>query len=232
MGIGLCNVLQAQYDEIHLPNHDDKRFYFGISIAGSTNSFRVSHHPRFLADDSVLVAEPGNNLGFGLGITANFNISNRFEFRTAPFNLTFGNRNLYYRLRYPDLGIGETETSVKNVQSIVWSVPFQLKFKSDRIKNFRVYMFGGGKFEYDFASNANKRNAEGLVKLTKTDFGIEGGIGFNFYNQAFIFSPEIKISNGLRNRHAYDPNLKYSSVIDRISTRQVVFTINLEGVID
>ena len=68
-----------------------------------------------------------------------------------------------------------------------------------------------------------------LVKLESSDYGIEIGMGFNFYFPSFIFSPEIKVSSGLRNIHSRDENLKYSNVLDRIQSRMIVFSIHLEG---
>ena len=88
---------------------------------------------------------------------------------------------------------------------------------------------GGVKFEYDLASKAAARNAEGLIKLKSTDFGIEAGIGFNFYMPYFILSPELKISNGLSNSHSRDPNLKFSSAIDKLNSRMIVFSLIFEG---
>jgi hypothetical protein len=90
-------------------------------------------------------------------------------------------------------------------------------------------MFAGGKLEYDLASNAQARRAEDLVKLSSLDYGIEAGIGFNFYFPVFILSPEIKISNGLKNIHSRDPYLKYSSTIDQMNSRMIVFSLIFEG---
>jgi len=90
-------------------------------------------------------------------------------------------------------------------------------------------MLGGGKVDFDLASNARARKAEELVKIEKLDYGIEAGIGFNFYFESFIFSPEIKISNGLGNIHSRDDQLKYSSVLDKMQSRMIVFSIHLEG---
>ena len=90
-------------------------------------------------------------------------------------------------------------------------------------------MFGGVKFEYDLASNSTARRAEDLVKLAKVDYGVEAGIGFNFYFPVFILSPELKISNGLSNIHSRDPNLKYSNVIDKLNSRMIVFSLIFEG---
>jgi hypothetical protein len=92
-----------------------------------------------------------------------------------------------------------------------------------------VYTLAGFKADIDMASNARKKNGEGLVKIGKYDFGPEFGIGFNFFFESFIFSPEIKITNGLKNLHDRDANLKFSSVFDKIQSRMIVFSIHLEG---
>jgi hypothetical protein len=117
----------------------------------------------------------------------------------------------------------------KKVESVTVAFPIQIKFQSDRIGNFRVYMLAGIKGEIDLASNARAKRAEDLVKIKKYDFGPELGLGFNFFFESFIFSPEIKISNGLNNIHSRDAALKYSSVFDRIFSRQIVLSIHIEG---
>ncbi len=205
--------------------HDSKPYYFGITLAGNSARFHTEKHPRFLLDDSVYVAEPLNSGGFGLGLSATVRISNRFQFRFNP-QLIFDERNIFYKLKYPD--IDGTEVT-KKVESVIMSFPVHLKFQSDRIGNFRVYMFGGVKGDIDMASNARAKRAEDLVKINKYDYGIEFGVGFNFFKQSFIFSPEIKISNGLGNIHSRDAALKYSSVFDKIQSRMIVFSIHLEG---
>jgi hypothetical protein len=141
--------------------------------------------------------------------------------------LMFIERNIFYKLKHPDIN-GLTEIK-KTVESVTMSFPLQIKFQSDRIGNFRVYTLAGIKADIDMASNARAKRAEELVKIEKHDYGPEFGIGFNFFFESFIFSPEIKISNGLRNIHARDENLKFSNVFDRIQSRMIIFSIHLEG---
>lgn len=211
---------------LYQEEHDNKPYYFGITLATNLARFQTNLHSDFLTQDTVLVAEPANAGGFALGLSATFRLTNRFETRFNP-QLAFMDRNISYTLKYPDSELGTDIT--KKIESVVVSFPLQVKFNSDRIGNFRVYMLGGGKVDFDLASNARARKAEELVKIEKLDYGIEGGVGFNFYFKSFIFSPEIKISNGLKNIHSRDVNLKYSSVLDRIQSRMVVFSIHLEG---
>ena len=219
---------KAQFErvELNMFDHDSKPYYFGITLGANLARFHTSLHPRFLEYDSVLVAEPINSGGLSLGLSATARLSDRFQLRFNP-QLMFIERNIFYKLKYPDFN-GETEVK-KTVESVTMSFPLQVKFQSDRIGNFRVYTLAGMKADIDMASNARAKRAEELVKIQKHDFGPEFGIGFNFFFESFIFSPEIKISNGLRNIHARDENLKFSNVFDRIQSRMIIFSIHLEG---
>ena len=177
-------------------------------------------------DDSIYVAEPTNAGGLSLGLLATARLSDRFQLRFNP-QLMFMERNIFYKLKYPNID-NQTDV-VKKVESIIMTFPIQVKFQSDRIGNFRVYTLVGWHADIDMASNARAKRAEDLVKIEKFDYGPEFGMGFNFFFESFIFSPEIKISNGLRNLHARDPKLINSSVFDKIQSRMIVFSIHLEG---
>ena len=227
--LGLFCIAQpalAQERLIYLDDHDTKPYYFGITLAGSSARFHTELHSRFLADDSIYIAEPNNSGGFGLGLLATVRLSDRFQFRFNP-QLGFTARSIYYKRKFPD---SDNLTDVDQViESVIVSFPFQIKLQSDRIGNFRVYMMTGVKADIDLASNARAKKAENIVKINKNDYGIELGLGFNFFFESFILSPEIKLSNGLGNIHSRDPSLIYSSVFDKIQSRMIVFSIHIEG---
>ncbi len=219
----------AQEVELNLPNHDEKRYFLGLALIYNNSRFQLEQHPRFLGNDSVLSVNPLNTGGFGLAGIHTLRLSKRFEIRAIFPQLLFSYKNLTYNLKYPNKANDEDTFVTKQVESILLGLPVHFKFRSDRIGNFRVYMFAGGKIEYDLASNSSARRAEDLVKLKPFDMGIEAGIGFNFYFPVFILSPEIKISNGLINTHSRDANLKFSSSIDRLNSRMVIFSLIFEG---
>jgi len=223
----IYNVHAQPNADLNLPESDDKPYHIGIVIMGAMSRFQVSQHPMFLQSDSVLVSSPENSNGIGLGGMHTFRLNDRFEARIVFPQLIFANKAITYHTR--DFADGSVKEEKKNIESILFGIPIQVKFRSDRIGNFRVYMLGGVKFEYDLASKAAARNAEDLIKLKSSDFGIEAGIGFNFYMPYFILSPEIKISNGITNSHARDPNLKFSNVIDKLNSRMIVFSLIFEG---
>ncbi len=226
----LCLVIVStgygQYREQNRPNHDDWPYYFGMSISYNHSYLHPSKHAKFLQDDSVLVAEPGSSGGIALGLLATLQLSHRFAVRANPQLIIGGAKYFSYSLKYAN---GSDELFEKKIlPSTIVSFPFQLKFNSDRINNFRTYLMGGVKYDIDLSSNSSARNAEDLVKLKPNDFGIEAGIGFNFYFPFVTFSPEIKFCNGLGNVHSRDANLKYSSVLDKLQSRMIVFSIILE----
>jgi len=212
--------------EEHRPNHDNWPYYFGMSISYNSSTLHPSKHPTFIQNDSVLSVEPGSSGGIALGLIGTLQLSPRFSIRANPQLIIGGAKYFTYSLKYPTFE--EKAIEKKTLPSTIVSFPFQVKFNSDRIGNFRTYLVGGVKYDMDLSSNSQARNAEELVKLNKYDFGIEAGIGFNFFFKFVTFSPEIKISNGLSNIHSRDVNLKYSNVLDRLQSRMLVFSIILE----
>lgn len=217
--------------EVNQEDHDDKKIRFGITLGANRSHFAFTHDPVFIQQaplDSITVVESVNSTGVSLAWLVNIRLSNHFDIRTYPVDLTFTERNFLYNLSYPDRPAGEDFVTEKKTQSISLSIPVQLKFSSDRINNFKVYMIAGGKVEYDLASNAGAKKAEEQIKLKKFDYGAEVGLGFHFYFEMFVLTPEVKMGWGLGNLHSRDTNLKFSSVIDKINSRSVFFSLTVE----
>ena len=211
-----------------MDDHDEKTIRFGINLGANRSHFSFTHHPSFLKQDSIMVVESVNSTGLNLAWLVNLKLTEHFDVRTFPVDLTFTEKNFRYNLTYPDMPGGEDSVTEKKVQSITLSLPIQLKFSSDRINNFKVYMMVGVKGEYDLASNAGARKAENLIKIKPFDYGLEGGLGFHFYFPMFVLTPELKMSWGLGNLHSRDENLKFSSVIDKINSRVISFSLTVE----
>ncbi|MBS1620511.1 MAG: PorT family protein [Bacteroidetes bacterium] len=224
--VSFTSQAQKYITDLNLWDHDNKPYYFGISLGANLARFQLNHNSKFLQDDSVYTIEPVSSGGFSLGLSATARLTDRFQLRFNP-QLIFMERDFLYKLKFPGFE-GETDVT-KKIESVIVTFPIQVKLQSDRINNFRVYMFTGIKGDIDLASNARAKKAEDLVKINKYDYGIELGLGFNFFFKSFILSPEIKISNGIRNIHSRDPNLIYSNVLDRIQSRMIAFCIHIEG---
>ena len=219
----------AQFrEELNRPDADDKRFHFGIYLAANRAHFSFTHNPLFIQRDSVQVVESINSTGISLAWLVNMRLGEHFDLRLYPLDLVFTEKAFEYNLKYPDYPAGEQPKMLKKVQGITLALPVQIKFSSDRIGNFKVYMMGGAKVEYDMAANAGAKKAEDLIKLKALDYGIDAGIGFHLYFPYFTLSPELKLGWGLANLHARDANLKYSNVIDQINSRTLTFSLTVE----
>jgi len=224
----LIGFSQLRYGGLNLPDHDSKRYHFGINLGMNKSHFSFTHHPQFMTQDSVTVIESLNSTGINLAWLVNLNLSPHFDLRTYPLNLTFSAKASQYALTYPDAPAGESALTIKKVQSITLSLPLQVKFSSDRIDNLKVYTIAGVKFDYDMASNAGRSNADDLIKLNKFDYSVQGGIGFHLYFPFFVLSPELKVDWGLANLHSRSSSLKFSSNVDQIYSRMITFSLTVE----
>lgn len=198
-----------------------KPYHFGIALAYNTSDFRVTFSDQFISHDSVMLVTSSTGPGFNLGIITNLRLGKYFDLRFIP-SLSFAEKNLDYTYR------NETN-STQTLESLYLLMPFDFKFKSAAYKDMKVYVLGGVQYTYDFASNAEARNADGLVKIKASDVAVNCGFGFEFYFPYFIFSPEIKLSNGIINVHSLDPVLQESLVMDKLLSRTLLFSINIEG---
>lgn len=210
-------------DALNQEDHDDKPYHFGINLGYNKSHFNFTLHPEFLMQDTIKDVESINSTGINLAWLVNVRMSNHFDLRVHPLDLTFSEKDFLYTENF----ISNSQVE-KKVQSITMSFPVQIAFSSDRIGNFKVYTLAGGSFSYDLASNAGARKAEDLIKLHPYDFMAEIGIGFHLYFPYFVLSPEIKYSSGLVNVHDRDPNLRYSYNIDKINSRMVTFSLTVE----
>src|ERR1700688_3267807 len=137
-------------DGINLPDHDDKFYHLGIALIYNNSHFQVSAHPTFLGQDSIMSVNPLNTGGFGLAGLHTFHINDHLEFRIVFPQLMFSYKNLDYNNQNTTTGTKTVTT--KRVESILLGFPTQVKFLSDRINNFRVYILGGVNYQYDLAS--------------------------------------------------------------------------------
>lgn len=222
----LAGVSSFAQVEQYRPFHDDLPYYFGLTLNYNSSSLHASKSNYFLQNDSILTAYAGSSGGMALGLLATARIGDHLQFRVNPQLIIGSSRYFNYTLGSPALG--EDIHQQKILPTTIVSFPVHFKFNSDRIGNFRTYLLYGIKYDIDLSSNSSARNADDMIKLKAGDFGIEGGIGFNFFLPFVTLSPEIKFSFGLTDLHQYDPALKYSNVFEKIQSRMIVFSLHFE----
>lgn len=205
----------------NLPKYDKQKMHFGFLLGVNTSGFRVERIGKFNQLDSLYVADADKQSGFNLGIVANLRISENFDLRFVP-DLAFTQRNIDYTFYDSGALVGIT---TKEIESTYLQFPLLLKFKSNRINNYRAYVIAGFKYGIDMVSQAKVENKDKeFVKLSKQDYGYEIGFGFDFYLERFKFSPEIKMYNGIKNLLVDDPKI-FSSSLE--SLRSKTFMISL-----
>ncbi|MDE3254586.1 MAG: PorT family protein [Bacteroidota bacterium] len=214
--------LRAQRFILNLPDHDQKKYYFGLTFGLNFATYQASYTSSFVNTDTFMRILPSWSPGFNLGLMGNLKLTKFIDLRLVP-SLSFSEKRLDFNK------IGYDTIVTKSIESIYVHIPLQLKFKSERIRNFRFYVLLGAKYDYDMAANARSKRNDEYIKVKPNDLGYEFGMGFEFYNPNFIFAPEIKLSQGLMNQIYKDKNIPLTNAIDQLNTRSIVISIHLQG---
>jgi hypothetical protein len=212
----------AQKGVPNMSEHDQKPYYFGLSFGFNVAQYRIRYTEAYALTDTFKTIQPYWGPGFNLGLLGNLRLNKWVDLRIVP-SLQFAEKRLNFNTPQGD------SLQKRTVESIYFTFPLQLKFKSDRIHNFRFYALTGGKIDYDLAANAHSKKNNEFLKIKPFDAGYEIGVGFEFYYPNFIFSPEIKLSQGLVDQIYRDKNLPLTNAIESINTRSIVISIHLEG---
>lgn len=213
----------------NLQNFDKQKFHFGFILGYNSANFFTDLKPNTYFSDSLINLNVTKKPGFNLGIVTSWDMSPMFKLRFLP-TLSFQERSMAYTFA------AEPDTStlwIKSVQSTYLDFPLLLKMRSQRINNFAVYMVGGGRFGLDMQSNNKVDNdnaapRDQVIKLTKPDYGIEVGGGFDFFLQYFKFGVELKMGVGLKNILIQE-NTIFSSPIESIKSKVWTLSFTFEG---
>lgn len=229
--LSLTTPLVAQYQSgvkvQNLPNFDLRRFHFGFLLSYNTSDFHVKLKPEAPFRDSLMVLDHLKQPGFNLGIVASMNINDNMSLRFLP-TLSFQERILQYKFLNDE---GKEKFFQKPVESTYLEFPLLMKFRSDRINNFAVYVIGGGKVSIDMATQKDVNQAlddEVVIKLAKYDYSAEVGGGFDFFLPYFKFGIELKTGIGIPNL-LIDDETRFSAPVQSLRSKVWVLTFTFEG---
>lgn len=222
---GVSNV-HAQHNQgknLNFRDFQSKPYYFGITLGFNRSDFRIYHSNDFILNDSFARAESVTGPGFNLGIVSNLRIGDYFDLRFLP-TLSFLERTIKYTP--PD---EDNLIISRPVESVLVELPFHVRYKSAPYHDMRLFVIAGVKYSFDVASDSRTRQSAGLVKIAPTDFQFEYGAGVQFFFPYFIFSPELKVSQGLNNVLIYNDNLEQSNILEKVLSRTFTLSIHFEG---
>ena len=210
---------------MNLPKYDKQYMHFGMSLGLNTMDFTIRPSARIYTEDSVYNIENFRQPGFNISIVVNYNIFDNLSFRFIP-GLLFGERDLRYAVKENDTTFS---TVLMKIESTFLDFPFLLKYKSDRLNNYRVYLIGGGSFKYDLAAKDKiKPEDRPMIRLVKPDLYYEIGGGIDFFLQYFKFAIELKLAVGIRNVVVYD-NSQFTTSIEKMNSKMVILSFLFEG---
>jgi hypothetical protein len=229
----LCGFLNAQ-KRIVVPNlvyYDQKKLHFGFTVGLNTSDFWIRNSDTFF-DTTVIKQvygiENAQAPGFHLGPISNLRLGKYFDLRFL-LNLTFTQRDLSYVIIKENQDGSEYFTShTMKISSTFMEFPLMIKYKSERINNYRVYVVGGIKPVLDLASKKKIPEEEmPMIRLKQPDIYAEFGAGIDFYLPYFKFSPELKMGVGLDNVIVPD-NTEYTGALKYLKSKIVMLSFHFE----
>ncbi len=234
-----ANAEYAHGRTLNLVNADNRPYHFGFILGlnsmdfNVTNSGMISTHKGepwvegseeegeiWFGEDTKMSA------GFSVGIISDLRIFSWLDLRFTP-TLFFNSRQLCFKNEKGDV---EREGGKVTVQSNMMEFPLLLKFRGQRKNNYRPYLLGGGAFTVDMG-----RDSEAPVMLKQLDYGVEVGIGIDFYLPYFKLAPELKFYFGLSDVLERDrPEIAdisdnmYNNAMSRLTSRLIILNFNFE----
>ncbi len=220
----LAGFLIAAYSAWAQPNQeqfDNKLIHFGFTLSLNNSSLRADTRADYLKNDTLMNVNQVSFPGIGLGGITNLRMGKFFDLRLMFPVISFVQRNLIYK--FP------TQVKEVKIESAYCDASLLIKYKSQRRKNVRAYVIGGGRFSYDLGSTVGKdRSVQNpVVSLKKITYGYEAGFGLDIYFPYFKFSPEIKICNTLGNA-LYKDGFIYTNALESVTPKMLVFSLHFE----
>lgn len=213
--IALCLTfsLKSQvnkYVQLHDEYYDNKPIHFGFMISHASTNFLLGAPIQNLSNAAprlALNASSPKTSGFQIGGTVNYAYDKHYEIRSG-LNIALYERQIQFNEITPT-GTSPTSTFVR--ESTWLEIPVNLKYRSLRRKNHRVYILGGFKLGIE----ANVKRTVEQVQAKTTDVALEYGFGFEKFYKFFKFNPELKFSHGVTN--AYLSPLGGSPLLSRLN---------------
>lgn len=198
-----------------------KKYHFGIHLGVSMADYRIRHSEEFALSDSVLSVKSKLSLGFEMGALLAYDFHKNFELRIFTTFL-FNDKNLNF-------GFKNGSTQNIKIPTIVYDMPIELKFKTDPLKDLKIYVVAGMKYSYDIGANLQARIKTFMPQQKRSDLSVTYGVGIEIHFPLFRLCPEFKVANSILNTHMRTDGFQNSNFIHRLYNRTFLFSINLEG---
>ncbi|MES2691217.1 MAG: porin family protein [Bacteroidota bacterium] len=210
------------YAQPNLEQYDNRALHFGFTLSTNIGRLRVDRNTGAFPSDTLKNVSQVSFPGIGLGVITNLHLGNHFDLRLLAPVISFVQRNLQYEF--------EKSKKETEVESAYCDASLQIKFKSDRRKNTRVYVLSGLRASYDLSSTVkqNRSNQKPVVSLKPFTYGYEFGAGLDMYFEYFKFSPEIKFCNTFGSA-MYKDGFIYTELLHGLTPQLIQISLHFEG---
>ena len=175
---------------INLQGYDKKPYHFGFVLGTGTMLFSSK------SDSLNLTREiKANGPSFTVGILGNLRMGNHFDLRLIP-SLSMSSSRSIVKYGTPVSDTGYSKEAFNEFRTIIMVLPLEIKARSKRYNNMAAYVLSGIAYTYDFG---NKSKDDAKIRIPKSDFMPEVGVGVDFYTEYFKFGIEAKMAYGLIN---------------------------------
>lgn len=221
------NAQGSQDVKKNLAAFDRRDYHFGMHLGYVTSNFFLERRfdPGF--NDSLLSITSFNQPGFIIYTLAELHLTKNLTLRANP-GISPRVRIINFNFIDED---GRREIFDKEVRSFYVDFPLGIKYRSDRINNFAVYVAAGGQYSLDVASQKEAESSLGddsFVKIKSGNYLANVGGGFDFFLPYFKFGIELRYSYGLRNLIIKD-DTRFSDPINKLSSRNFTLAFTFEG---
>jgi hypothetical protein len=193
------SVLHAQEKRPrNLPAFDYKKLHWGFTVGLNSMDYSIRRNtaaPGYLHAD-VVGFQPA---GFQVNIVSDLRLSDYWNLRFLP-GINLGSRQFVYY--DPDTW---KEQRKMTLGSSFLDFPLLLKYRSERVNNYRPYVVGGMSYRIDMSARGDYQAEENdRILIKRSDVYLEVGFGIDHYLQYFKYSTELKLAMGLRNMMVTD----------------------------
>lgn len=196
------------------PEFDRRKFSYGFLIGLHTSMYEIKYSDQFVTQsfDTVHSVQGTFTGGFSLGFLVNLRLHEMLDLRILPKAGFYNHKLVYY---YTD-GMKREQL----VETTMVEVPFQIKYKSMRRGNIRMYMVGGFTPGIEASGKNDAETTQETISIKQFNLTLDAGIGFDFYFPLFKLSQEIRFSRGLVNMLGTEPSI-YNQPLQSIQTNTI-----------
>lgn len=205
---------------------EHKKYHFGFYFGANSMGANIQLNQGIFTNDTIYSVNLKAKTGFNLGVIVDLHLGPYFDIRSLFPTLSFGQRDFEYRVK---TNTNEIFTDIRSIESTYLSFPAEIKYKSKRYGNFRIYLIAGGEIGNDLVSQKNADiNDKSIVRLQRWNYGYSYGFGCEFFLEFFKFAPQIKWTKGLNNILIND-GTPFTNIIDKVNSKLVLVSFTFEG---